>query len=251
MRGERGFALITALWLIALLSAIVGLEIATARLGQQTSLNRITLTRGRWAAEGCLAIVQGSWGARRLADTATIDLGDNTRCGWHIDDPGARINVNTVDPDVLTRALADSALALEFVIARRTAPFVSVEQLPIQYRLLFTVDGPGSINLNRASGGVLSMLAGLTGEAVERISSRRDIGRPVMSLDELVGLLAPPARAELLEHYADLARIATFRSAQLVVTAQGWVNGRAPHATIEIVAVPLQDRLAVVRRRMW
>ena len=251
MRGERGFALITALWLIALLSTVVGLEIGTARLGQQTSLNRITLTRGRWAAEGCLAIVHGRWGARRLADTATIDLGENTRCNWHVDDPDARINVNTADPDVLTRALADSALAREVVAARRTSPFVSVEQLPIQYRLLFTVDGPGTINLNRASGAVLSTLPGLTGEAVERISSRRSIGRPVRSLDELGSLLAPPARAELLEHYADLARIATFSTEQLVVTAQGWVNGRAPHATIEIVAVPLQDRLAVVRRRMW
>ncbi len=251
MRGERGFALITALWLIALLPAIVGLEIATARLGQQTSLNRITLTRARWAAEGCLAMVQGRWGARRLADTATIDLGDNTRCNWQIDDPGARININTADLDVLTRALADSALALEFVAARRAAPFLSVEQLPIQYRFLFTVDGPGTINLNGASGAVLSMFPGLTGEAVERIGSRRNIGSPVTSLDELGSLLAPPARADLLEHYADLARIATFRSSQLVVTAHGWVNGRAPHATIEIVAVPLQDRLAVVRRRMW
>ncbi|HXG96334.1 MAG TPA: hypothetical protein VNJ06_04390 [Gemmatimonadales bacterium] len=251
MRGERGFALITALWLIAVLSAIVGLEVGTARLGQQTSLNRIILTRGRWAAEGCLAIVQGRWSAKRLADTATIDLGDNTGCNWHVDDPDARINVNAADPDVLTRALADSTLAREVVAARQTAPFVSVEQLPMQYRFLFTVDGPGTINLNRASDVVLSMLPGLTGEAVERISSRRNIGRPVTSLDELGGLLAPPARAELLAHYADLARIATFRPSQLVVTAHGWVNGRAPHATIEIVAVPLQDRLAVVRRRIW
>jgi len=251
MRGERGFALITALWLIALLSAIVGLEIATARLGQQTSLNRITLTRGRWAAEGCLAIVQGRRGARRLADTATIDLGDNTWCSWHVDDPGARINVNTADPDVLTRAIADSVLARKVDATRRAAPFVSVEQLPIRYRFLFTVDGPGTINLNGASGAVLSMLPGLTGEAVERICSRRNVGRQVTSLDELGSLLAPPARAELLEHYADLARIATFRPSQLVVTAHGWVDGSAPRATIEIVAVPLQDRLAVVRRRMW
>jgi len=152
---------------------------------------------------------------------------------------------------VLTRALADSALAREVVAARRAAPFLSVEQLPFQYRFLFTVDGPGTINLNRASGAVLATLPGLTGEAVERISSRRITGRPVTSLDELGSLLAPPARAELLAHYADLARIATFSPSRLVVTARGWIDGRAPHATIEIVAVPLQSRLAVVRRRMW
>ena len=251
MTSERGFALITALWLIAAVSTMVGLQVAAARLGQQTSFNRITLARGRWAAEACLAIVQARWRAQRLADTASIDLGASTRCHWQVDDPGARINVNTADPDVLTRAVADSALALALLGARRVSLFVSVEQLPAHYRSLFTVDGPGTVNLNRAPEAVLSVLPGVTDEAVERITGRRNLGRPITSLDELGSLLSPAARASLLEHYADLARITTVSPSQLVVTSQGWVEGSAPHATIETVAVPLPDRLAVIRRRMW
>ena len=78
MKGKRGFALITALWLIAAVSAIVGLQVAATRLGQQTSFNRITLTRGRWAAEACLAIVQSRWRAKVLAEKrATLHVFGN------------------------------------------------------------------------------------------------------------------------------------------------------------------------------
>jgi type II secretory pathway component PulK len=251
MNGERGFALIAVLWLVAALSALVGFEIAGARLGQLSSINRIALARARWAADACHAIVQARWHAQRLADTASVDLGENTRCHWHVDDPGACINVNTADPAVLARVLADSALAQQLLAARGSVPFASTLQLPAEHRALLTVDGPGTINLNSAPGTVLLALPGMTIEAVERIMSRRSIARPVASLDELAGLLSPPARAALLEGYADLARMVTFSPAQLVITAEGWVQGQNARATIEVVVVPLPERLAVVRRRMW
>ncbi len=253
MKGEHGFALIAALWLIAAVSAIVGLGVSVARLGQQTTINRITLTRGRWAAEACLAIVQGRWRARGVADTATIDLGHSTRCHWQMDDLGARINVNTADREVLTRALGDSGAAFDLLATRRTSggAFASLAQLSSEHRFLFTVHGPGSINLNAASDTVLMALPGITSEAVERIVTQRSLGRPITSLDELAGMLSPPARAALLERYANLARIVTFSPAQLLITAEGWVDGRAPRAMIDAVVVPLPERLAVIRRRVW
>src|SRR5258705_10766181 len=98
---RKGFALLTVLWLITTLSAVVGVALATTRLGQRVTLNRIALTRGRWAAEACLAIVQARWAQHRVTDTATIDLGRGMRCAWRIEDPTARVNVNTAEREVL------------------------------------------------------------------------------------------------------------------------------------------------------
>ncbi len=243
MNGTRGFALVTVLWLITALSAVVGLGIAATRLGQRTSLNRIVLTRGRWAAEACLAIAQGRWHDQRLADTATIDLGGRTRCAWQVTDPGARINAKTADREVLERLGLDSEVMDSLFQAR---PLRGGVQSP-----WLTVDGPGTVNLNAAPARVLLALPGITPEAADRLEARRALGRPIGSLDELAGQLSPSARAALLERYADLARLATFAPSRLIVTAEGWVDGQAPRATIEVETVPLPERLAVIRRRMW
>jgi type II secretory pathway component PulK len=208
MKSKRGFALLTVLWLITAVSAIVGVGVAATRLGLQASINRVVLTRGRWAGEACLAIAQVRWRQHRLPDSSTINLGGRTRCSWRVDDPGARINRS---PD----------------------------------------DGPGTVNLNAASASVLLTLPGIGAEAVERILARRSFGHPVASLDELAALLSPSARASLLAEYSDLARIVTFAPNRLLITATGWVEGEAPRATIEIMTVPLPERLATIRRRMW
>jgi len=245
---ERGFALLTVLWLITALSAVVGLALATTRLGQRTTLNRIALTRGRWAAEACLAIVQARWAQHRLADTATIDLGHSMQCTWRIEDPTARINANTVDREVLDLVTrnADSVIA-----RRRVRPLADLREMLSLDSALVTIDGPGTVNLSAAPTQVLLALPGLSPEAVERLLARRAIGRPIGSLDELAGLLSPTGRDALLAHYAELARLATFAAPQLRITAEGGVTGAPPRATIAIIVVPLPERLAVIRRQMW
>jgi type II secretory pathway component PulK len=251
MTGNRGFALVAALWVIVALTSVVGLGVATTTLGQRTTVNRITLTRGRWAAEACLAITQRRWLQHHLSDTGSIDLGRSAHCRWRIDDPGARINVNTADLDVLERLLGDSLRVDSFVRTRRELRFISVMQLPEELRSVLTVEGNGSVNLNAASARVLAALPGMTGEAVERIIERRQLGKPLNSLDELAGALSPSARASLLARYQDLARIAVFTPGQLLITTTGTIEHQAPQATIELVTVPLPDRLAVIRRRLW
>ncbi|HXH81318.1 MAG TPA: type II secretion system protein GspK [Candidatus Tectomicrobia bacterium] len=246
-----GFALITTLWLVAMLTTVVGLGLATARLGVQTTANRIHLAQGRWAAEACLAIAEARWVQGRLADTGTIDLGQGKACAWRVHDPTARVNVNVAEPQVIT-ALAGS-LARVIVERRRTAPFESLEQLrglSLDSAALthLTVDGPGAVNVNAASAVVLAALPGMTPEAVDLVLYRRSVGRPIETLDALAGALSPPARATLLANYADLARGATFTAPQLVLTAEGW-SGRLG-ARIELLVVPLPERLAVIRKRM-
>jgi len=257
LRAERGFALITALWLITVLATLVGLSMAATRLGNQTTINRIVLARGRWAAEACLAITQARWEQRDLADTATIDLGREVRCAWSVDDPTGRINLNTADPEVLRGLGLNETFVRALLARRRQGPVEDLGQLAdlpgfdSGLVALGTVVGPGSINLSSAPRPVLRAIPGLTLEAVDRILYRRSVGRPLTSLDELAADLSPPSRATLMNDYADLARLATFTPPQLVVRAEGWVEGHAPRATIELLVVPLPERLAVVGRRMW
>jgi DNA uptake protein ComE-like DNA-binding protein len=250
---RRGFALITVLWLITALSAVVGLSLGAVRLGQRTSLNRTVLTRGRWAAEACIAIAQPRWIEHRLADSATIDLGRGTWCRWRVDDPTSRVNVNTADREVLQAVAGRGGQDLvDSIMSRRRAkPFVDLAEIPGLDERLVTVDGPGVVNLGAAPREVLQALPGLAPEAVDRLTARRAMGRPIGSLDELAALLSPGAREALLTHYADLARRTTFAAPQLVVTVEGGIGGQALRSTIELLVVPLANRLAVVRRRMW
>jgi len=245
---ERGFALLTVLWLITALSAVVGIALATTRLGQRTTLNRIALTRGRWAAEACLAVVQARWSQHRLADTATIDLGRGVQCDWRIEDPTARVNVNTAEREVLEGVTKN----VDSLLARRAVrPLADLGEVPDLDPALVTIKGPGTINLAAAPREVLQALPGLSPEAVDRLLARRAVGRPVASLDELAGLLSPGAREVLLARYADLARLATFSAPQLRITVEGGIGLEAPRATITIVVVPLPERLAVIRRQVW
>ncbi len=256
--NQRGFALIATLWVITVLTAVVGLSLATTRLGQQATLNRLALARGRWAAEACLAIAQARWTQGKLADTATVDLGRATRCAWQLEDPTAKVNFNTADPDVLGRLGANEPFIRALVERRRQVPFDDLGQVAAlpgadsNVLSLGTVVGPGSVNLSVAPRAVLEAVIGqASAEAADRLLGRRAVGRSYPSLDALIADLSPAARAALLSRYADLARLATFTAPQLVITATGWVGGAPPRATIEVVVVPLPERLAVVRQRVW
>lgn len=256
---RKGFALLAVLWVIAALSAVVGLGLASLRVEAGASGNRLELTRGRWAAEACLAIAQARWVSQRLPDTATVDLGRETRCAWRVEDPTARLNANTAPPAVLQGLAAQVGIPLadvDSLLAHR--PYQDTAQIralasgnwPLIY---LTTDGPGTIDLNRAPSEIILAIPGLGSEALERLEEHRQIGRPLSSLDQLSSSLSG-GRPDLLANYADLSASVTFAPSQLLITASGWVgqDGDAGlHATIEELVVPLPDRLAVIRRRLW
>ena len=254
---ESGFALITVLWLITALATLVGVSISEIKLGNQASTNRIVLTRGHWAAEACFAIVQARWHQGKLSDTGTVDFSRRVGCTWGLLDPTSRINLNAADSEIINAVDTSTRFVRAVLDARRVKPFESVEQLAALPDFdsakadLWTVDGPGSVNLAAAPRPVLFALPGLSEEAVERIDYRRTIRRSYTSLDELAADLSPPGRAALLAHYADLTRLATFSTPQLVVTVTGWVESQSPRSTVELLVVPLPERLAVIRRRQW
>lgn len=253
----RGFALLTVLWLVTALSLVVGLSMGAARTGSQTTTNRLVLARSRWAAEACLAIVQARWGQHRLADSGAVGLGRGTRCSWTVDDPSTRVNLNVADREVL-ETLGFSAMFVEALLERRRfGPLDDVDQaaeLPgfdSTLTPLVTVAGTGTVNLASASRRVLLALPGLSSEAADRILYRRATRRPLESLAALAADLSPTAREHLMTRYDDLRQLASFAAPQLVLCANGWVEGYRPRAVIELTVVPLPERLAVVARRMW
>jgi hypothetical protein len=78
---RRGFALVAVLWLLAAVSAVAGGAMEVAGNGHLEATNRLTLTRGRWAAEACEAILRARFAAdRRALRLDTVDLGRNTWC---------------------------------------------------------------------------------------------------------------------------------------------------------------------------
>src|SRR5579859_7050620 len=120
-RSDRGFALLTVLWVLTALTALASVGVAAAHVGSLTTHNRIALSRAAWAREACTEIVLSRFAQdstiRRLD---TIDLGRGTWCAATIDDPSAKLDVNTVNRETLAtlvlnitgvQSIADSILA--------------------------------------------------------------------------------------------------------------------------------------------
>jgi type II secretory pathway component PulK len=264
--NDRGFALIAALWVITVLSSVVGLGVASVRHGQRVTQNRLVLTRGRWAAEACFAIAEARSRTGRLGDTTTVDLGRTVRCRWRVNDPAARLNAVVASraqlsslfraigmvPDSaerLARGVAALAKAGQFWDLNRIRHLPGFDARVLDY---LTVDGTGQVNLGIAPAPVLAALPGLNGEAVRELLANRRYGTPVGSLDDLSEALSPSARAVLDERRRELTPMVSFSSRPLVIRVEGWVAafGEYPRATLELLVVPLPERLAVLRRRM-
>jgi type II secretory pathway component PulK len=259
---NRGFALLAVLWLIVALVAVGGVSVAAARLGAATTRNRILLARANWAREACVEILRARYVRHPdLRAVDTVDLGRETWCTARVEDPGAMLNVNVADRQQLVRALSavrdplSVAALADSVIAHR--PYAGVSELAAvgidsvdldRLEGLFTTRGSGQINLNAAPPEVLAAVPGLTSEAVGAILARRAMGQRLVSADELSSAISPSARDVLYADYQDFLHAATFAPSQLVATVTGGVRGTRLVAHEILTAVPLPERLAIVRR---
>jgi type II secretory pathway component PulK len=113
--NQRGFVLITVLWVIAALSGLVGVGFSAVQTGVKAGSNRIYLTRIENARVACEAILRGRFRADTpLQPLDTVDLGRGTWCLARVWDPSDRLPINDVDEWRLARLLqwvADSARA--------------------------------------------------------------------------------------------------------------------------------------------
>lgn len=258
--SRRGFALLAVLWVLTAVTAAAGAGLLVVRLGTATTRNRVLLARAEWAREACGEILLARFGhdpGVRLVDS--VDLGRGTWCRADIEDPAAKLNLNTADREALVKLLsavggqpsiADSILAL-----RGRGTIADLTQVPgvdsaLAARLTpsVTTRGTGAVNVNAAPRDVLATLPGLTDEGVWVLLGRRDAGRPVQSADELAGALSRSSRTVLLESYPEFVRSAVFAAPQLVAHVDGGVRGTGLVARATLTMVPVAGHLAVVRR---
>jgi type II secretory pathway component PulK len=256
---RNGFALLAVLWVITAMTALTGAGVLVARLGSETTRNRVLLARAEWAREACGEILQARWAATRsVRKLEPIDLGRGTWCRASLDDPAAKLNLNTADRDELALLLAGlrapTALADSVIALRRQGAIYDVRQVPgcdsvLAARLaaFVTTRGIGVINVNAAAAEVLRGLPGITEEAVVLLLSRR-ASRPLQSADELAGALSRSSRSILLTSYAEFVRGAVFAPPQLIASVEGGVGGTPIVARATLTLVPVPDRLAVIRR---
>jgi type II secretory pathway component PulK len=257
--SRNGFALLAMLWVISVLTAVAGVGMAVARLGYETTRNRILLTRAEWAREACGEILQ----ARFAADSAThsvetIDLGRGTWCRAALDDPSGRLNLNTASPEMiaqLLRVLHVPASVVDSISSARQGDSIydllqvtrGDSVLATRLARFLTTRGTGIINVNQAPREVLTLLPGMSEESVDVILNRR-WAQPLRSADELAGALTESSRARFLSSYAEFVRLAGFGPLQLIGTLEGGVRGTPLVARATLTIVPVPGRLAVIRR---
>jgi general secretion pathway protein K len=115
---------------------------------------------------------------------------------------------------------------------------------------LVTVLGAGQINLNAASPTVLRSLPGLGDEAIEVIVRSQNGSTPLRSLEELTNQLSSSARTAITDAGGDLTQRITFEAREVVVEAEGWVDGSASPVRAEAMFTRSGGAFFTVWRRI-
>lgn len=241
MNGRRGMALLATLWVIVALAALAAAVTQQARAGSAVSADRVSAIRGRWAAEGCLALAQSRIEQRLRrqepalrADFDTVFYANGVACRTEATDSGARIHRDSADPATL--ALLDTVLAGSGANETRDDHLTSY--------------GDGRVNLMTADAHVLATLPGFGDEAIRVTLHARQWGRPLSSLDDVVARIPAHSRRAFMHHYPALIPRTTVRTGFIVLRASAWTDAESQTATIELLTVPSGNRLAITERHL-
>ena len=286
--SRRGIALLVVLWLLVALSALGAVSLTTAHEGSDVSRNRIWLRRAEWAREACAEILLARWqqpdgatGPDLLNKLHSVDLGRGTWCSARLENPNAKLNLNTADPLTLRTLLRDEALTDALLDWRdtdsltrsqgaeanwyrsqdrrppRNGPLASVDELrwirgfdsTTVERLAkwLTTDGDGQVDLNAAPAEVLRTLPGFDEEIVELIVNSRPRS---LSLEGLVGRLTTSQQRRVLGSYQALQQATVTAPPAYLAVAEGWIENTGIRSRASLTLVPVDRRLAVVRRRV-
>lgn len=274
--------MLVVLWVIVSAGIVAGAAMTTARLGADTSRNRILLLRAGWARESCAEILAARYALdARFRRLDTVDLGGGAWCRAELHDPDARLDLNLA-PQAMVRAMLDDSLSDALLDWRdaddeprpfgaeaswyletgrrtpRNGALVHVEELAhirgfdrlsqAERDSLFTIHGTGRVNLLSAPGALIGALPGVGVEAQRALTSRQASREPVRTLEELASLLSSGATQELLARYDELLAISAFEPARLVVQAEAGVRGTPLSSELTLLTAPAESRLAVLRR---
>jgi general secretion pathway protein K len=279
----RGFALLTVLWVLAALSAVVSTTLALARTGAETTHNRLILTRAAWAREACSEILLARYArdaSVRMVDT--VDLGRGSWCLARLEDAGDRLDLNLASAEALRSVIGEDSLVDALLDWRdpdeaerpfgaearwyrangrrlpRNGPLADVRELTLVRGFdsarvaglqgVLTSSGVDRVSLNAAPPALLATLPGLGPEAVDLVLRRRSVGRWITGGDELLALLSSSARAELLSHYREFIGASSFAPSRFVAQVEGGVRGSHLVCGEILTLIPAAGRLAVARR---
>ncbi len=199
--NRRGFALLSVLWTITILSAVAVTAMEAARIGMKASTNRIQLARAEWARAACVAILEARFALRpstRQLDTA--DLGRGTWCVAGLTNPHTKLNLNLATRQQLWRLFRNDSLVAwlrdwidvdgtpaetEWYQSRRrlpprNGPLAAIEELlsvrgfdsTMVARLtpLVTTDGEGRLDPGEASPSVIEIVLGVSPDSATALT---------------------------------------------------------------------------------
>jgi general secretion pathway protein K len=284
--NRHGFTLLVALWLIVAISTVVALALSDERLHSMATRNRLALMRAEWARDACAAVLQARYEyADPLRGVDSVDLGRSTWCTARASDPSARLDVNRASSgqlraffgsDSLADALMDwrdaddvprahGAEASSYLAFGRPVPanrpFGSIAELRRvrgfevasldSLGRVLTVRGHGALNITTADPAVVATLPGLRPADATVLRAVRASGWQAQSLEELIGRLGGNRQEELAEWMPDLRAAVSFRPAEVVIEVVGAGGADPVRARATLNAVPLPERLAIVRRVLW
>jgi type II secretory pathway component PulK len=165
--NRHGFALLAVLWVLTALTALTGAGLLVARLGSETTRNRILLARAEWAREACGEILSARFAVDpTIRGLDPVDLGRGTWCRASLEDPAGRLNLNTADREAVARLFkavgVPMALSESVAVQRARGTLYDLKQVPgldsrVAARLtpFVTVRGTGGVNVNAAPREVL------------------------------------------------------------------------------------------------
>ncbi len=271
--SRGGFALLTTLVTLVLLSAIAVRALTEIGTVHQATQNRLAQTRGEWAARGCLALLQSGYVApEHPLEVAATELNRNAFCSAVEVNPAARLNVNLTDSMTLARFLdrrtaaaildwrdaddVDRRGGSERDIYRaankpppRNAPFRHPDELLLlhdvdQQRLVdrlasLTVEGDGRLDPNLTSVEILGSLSVLGPAAIEAIVFRRSTTpfTAIAQVQEMIGAEVDASR------YFTLDR----RTRRVLLTGWGTAGTRTLEVQRTAVLFATESRLGIGR----
>lgn len=240
MKPRRGFALIAVLWIVTLLAGSVSATMQAVRLTSLSASNRMSLDRGHWAAEACqaMSLAQLDTSSSRLptqslGELLTTTLTNGSSCRSFLEEPEARVLEDSLSPELRERV--DSLMAARPSLARES---------------ILTSIGSGRIDVNAAPPEVLALLPGLGIRGADAIVQNRLAQGRLSSMADILNLVDGSTRDSIDANLRALERIIIFAPTCIVLRSVGMFDGRPPLRTIESVLVPLDRRMAVVRRRL-
>ena len=214
MRHDRGFALLSALWALLIVGVVASAYLAESRHFLRISVNRSAELRARYGA------------------LAGLERAHNTL---------ERLQVAVSGPEAL-RAWN----RLDSVLAGGTRECLDDGCYDVEVR---GVVRDGRINVNTASAAELDSLPGATPGAVQAILEARRRGVVFADLTDVVKVVPSGTRRRLLDHFAELLRVAVLEPDGVEVTSVGTSRGSGLRVTQRAVLARRPQRLVLVK--LW